>query len=149
MNILRNIVLVLSVWLTLGANPAIAQDYYDIRGNWQVKQFTTRTQTLNGKTFKGPFTFKTSTITVKIDDTTYVETSAKGKLVYNLKREGKTYRLTREEEGEKVVILIDSIRKSDGRILFTTTRRNEARKERTVVNWICEPIVPQATQSQS
>ncbi|GAB4467826.1 MAG: hypothetical protein OHK0029_39930 [Armatimonadaceae bacterium] len=131
--------------LVLSPQAIMAQDYYDIRGNWQVAQFTTRTQTLDGKqTIKGPFSFKTNTISLKIGDSAYEETNKNDKLVYGIKRSGKTYRLTREANGEKIVIQLNNIRKFDGQLYFTTTRRNEGRKERTVVNWVCDPIVPQA-----
>lgn len=113
----------------------------DIRGQWQVRSTSERTQTYDGKeTFKGPFTTQPKGNTLRIDDSTFVETMDTGKVTYKLQKSGTDYILTRQEDKEGITIRLTNVKKANGTLTFTSTRLNAPRNERYVVQWTCVPL---------
>jgi heat shock protein HslJ len=118
----------------------------DLRGRWQVKSFTTTTMSLDGKQkIKGPFTFRPRAMVIQVEEKRLIEETEGKKTEYQLKKDGKDYVLTRKNQNEVVTSRLSDVQKSTTGATFTTTRLNNARKERTVVKWTCTAVKPQAS----
>jgi heat shock protein HslJ len=117
----------------------------DIRGAWQVRSFTLRTQTLDGKkTVKGPTTYKNSNTKIQINDDTYVETNMRSRVTYALQKEGKDYLLRRQIGENNVEVRLTNIRKTANELRFTSVSRNEQKNEKMLADWVYTALKPQS-----
>lgn len=141
----------LLVWMAalLAFANGLAARADSMTGVWTVRTFTTRTATLDGKTFKGPFEEHPKAMTLNISATKYVSVNDGKKVEYKIRPDGSGYLLTREDPDGQVRITLSSVRRTATRLIFTSTRRNTRRREMTIVRWDCVPAKRPAAAAPS
>ncbi len=106
-------------------------------GRWIVRSIKSTTLSLDGKEkIKGPFTEKPE-MTITVNRTSFVEDTDELSQKYKLRKIGKNYSLTRNDEGEQIKITLSEVRHNGHNLRYKSTRINKEREERYVVEWNC------------
>lgn len=112
----------------------------ELKGSWLVKSLTTTTLTLDGKEkLKGPFVVKPKDMWLEVNATQFIYHEDGKTLSYRLRKQGKGYQLSRNEEGDRILLSLSNIRRGTNQLTFTTTHKDAKREERTVVGFVCTP----------
>lgn len=110
-----------------------------IQGRWKVRSITSTTYSLDGKEkLKGPFAETPAEMYLTFAARSYVVEESGKRTTYAMRKSGTGYVLTRKAEEGAVTIRLSRIRRTGNALRFTSTRYDAPRRERYVVQWVCE-----------